>query len=62
MADRLPSKTTANAAGSPAKGGSERSSDRRAEALRENLLKRKSQARARAEPDRAGRDGKSSKD
>jgi hypothetical protein len=61
MADRSPPKISANTLGSPAKGGSGAFADRRAQALRDNLLKRKSQARARAEADRAD-GGKSSKD
>jgi hypothetical protein len=62
MSDRSPPKTSANAPRSPANRGSDPSADRRAQALRENLLKRKSQARARAEADRAAGGGKPRKD
>ena len=53
MPDRPPAKTSTTAPISPAKSEAARISDRRAKALRNNLLKRKSQARARGEPDAA---------
>jgi hypothetical protein len=53
MPDRPSDKTSAIAPRPPAKGEAARASERRAKALRDNLLKRKSQARARGEPDSA---------
>ena len=50
MPDRPPAKTDAIAPNSPSRSESARAAERRAKALRDNLLKRKSQARARGEP------------
>jgi hypothetical protein len=56
MSDRPPPKSPPNAPKSPAGAPSGEAAERRAKALRENLLKRKSQARARAEPNAVKRD------
>ena len=44
-------------AGAPAKPGPRAGQDRLATALRDNLKRRKAQARARREPEPGGRDG-----
>jgi hypothetical protein len=53
MPDRSPTKSPSIRPVPPEKGRTDRNSERRAKALRDNLLKRKSQARARTEPNYA---------